>query len=241
MRSTLIRSLTYAILGLSLLVGSPALAADGTLATPTAGTEQRTLGDNAFALLPVSDTKELEIIATGALVNSNIPVIVKNNSSKTVYDVLVKVEARDAAGSLIGSGETPSSHMLKPSFLKPGDIALGFIYLEGDIQPDAAFKYSVKSSTEAPSYTIYKANVEFGEVNWLGDRIVGELINPASVSVSSVYLMLTCIGDDGVPLLSDVATVNEAISAGESTTFQMNGVFGDLSLCENFLIAGSGY
>lgn len=240
MRSTLLRTLVYTALGVSLLVGSPTLAQE-TVGTPAAGTQQETLAGNAFGLLPPGTADKVVVLTTGALANSYIPVIIKNNSAKTVYDVVAKVEARDAAGRLIGVGETPASHALKPSILNPGDIGLGFVYLEGEIPADAALKYSVKSSTEVPSYAIYKADVEFGEVNWLGDRIVGEMINPAKEPISSVYLMVTCIGSDGIPLLSDVATVQESIGAGESTAFQMNGVFGDLSLCENFLIAGSGY
>jgi hypothetical protein len=239
MRPTFVRSVIYAAFGLLLLI-APSASATQAIATPAAGTQQTTLAGNGFDLLPKADTEGVAILAVGERSGSFIPVIVQNNTDEVVHDVHVKVDARDAAEKLIGVGETLSSHAMKPTVLDPGDISLGFISLDSDIPLDADLKYSVTSESGESTFSSYEVDVEFGEVNWLGDRIVGEIINPSDEPMSVAYLMATCISPDGVPLLSDVATIDDSIAAGGSTTFQLDGVFGDLALCENFLIAGSG-
>ena len=53
--------------------------------------------------------------------------------------------------------------------------------------------------------------------------------------------MLICVSSEGTPVASDVATIQDIVPAHGTTAFQMNGVFSDLSVCENFLIAGTGH
>ena len=157
-------------------------------ASPTPGKAQATLAGNALSLLPDTNNGVVEVIAVGEKNGAEIPVVVRNNSTEAVAGVVVKVEARDPAGKLIGVGESLSNHAPKPYLLNPGELDLGFVSIDGDIQADAVYTFSVQSEPSPGKFVSFSIDVNFGEVNWLSDRIVGEIINPSDQPLTSHIL-----------------------------------------------------
>lgn len=209
--------------------------------TPTASHVQSTIAGTALHLLPDTNNGEVEVIAAGEPnAQGYIPIVVRNNSDITVGGATAQVAARDAAGKLVGVGETLINHAMKPYLLNPGDIAIGFIVVQGGVPDGAELTFSATASEPDGFLAARYTDVEFREVNWLQDRIVGEIINRSDKDLEEVYLMVTCFDSEGTPLLSDVMTVGVGVGAKSGTLFQMGGVFSDLSLCENYLIAGTG-
>lgn len=206
---------------------------------PTAGV-QTTLGGNAFPLLAPGTTEDVEVVAHGEYDGNIIPVLIRNNSGDTVYNIEAKVEVRDASGSLIGVGESSSSHALKPGILNPGEYAIGWVFLDADVPADAEMTFKALFETEPDFMSDFSINLHFGEINWLQDKIVGEVVNPKDTAVRNVWLNALCIGPNGELLSAEIHNLDETIPAEGVSAFQMNGgVFGDLTTCENFVISGT--
>lgn len=209
--------------------------------TPTPAHVQSTIAGSALDLLPDTNNGEVEVIAHGEPDASGfIPIVVRNNTSHAVGGASAQVAVRDAGGQLIAFGETMINHAMKPYLLNPGDVAIGFISLGVVAIPDdAEFTYSAAAGEPDGFMADLNVDVEFVEVNWIDNRIVGMAVNPSDQALSDIYLMATCFDESGMPVLSDVTTA-AGPDANSTTLFQMGGVFGDLSLCERFLIAGTG-
>lgn len=209
--------------------------------TPVAAHAQPTIAGNALHLLPDTGNGAVEVIAHGDLNPfGHIPIVVRNNTNDPVVGATAQVAVRDKAGNLVGVGETLTNHALKPYRLDPGDIAIGFISLDGQMPDDATFEYSATGSAPGGFMDEMSIDVEFREVNWMPNRIVGEFVNPSDQPLASTYLMVTCFDDDGTPVASDVSTIDLNVAPDSTALFVMGGVFADLSACERFLIAGAG-
>lgn len=219
--------------------GFPTLSAQTPQSTPAPleADSQLTIGGTALPLLPVEDTGEVNVVAVGQRTNNSIPVVVRNDTEKIVTNVNVKAEARDTSGTLVGVGETPLGHDMKPTVLKPGHVSIGFILLDGDLPADATYGYKVSYDSEQNDR---RTDVEMLEVNWLGDRIVGEFRNPGDRPISNTYLTFMCFSEDGTPLVADPAGVDEIVQSGESASFQVGEYTSGIEACGNFLIAGYG-
>jgi hypothetical protein len=210
--------------------------------SPVAGNAQATIAGNALYLLPDTNNGEVEVIAHGEPSQHGfIPIVVRNNTNDPVVGATAQVAVRDNDDKLVGVGETLMNHALKPYWLNPGDVAIGFISLDGEMPEGASFEYSATASAPGGFMDDVSIDVEFYDVNWLPNRIVGEFVNPSDRALSSTYLMVTCFDDDGTPVASDVSAIDLDIKPGTTALFQMGGVFADLSVCERFLIAGTGH
>lgn len=217
------------------------LPVTATAQTPVAD-RQPTIAGNAWEFVPDTDNGRLEVIAVGAFdpMYGHIPVIVQNNTNDAVSNAVAKVEIKDANGKLIAVGQSSTIFGLSPSLLNPGDIAMGYIDVEGEVAGRYEYVYSVTASPTDDFMAEMMIDVAFGEVTWITDRIVGEVVNPTDRAVTGVSLTIMCFDQDGAPLFASVESLTETIPAQSSTTFQANGLFRDLADCERFLIAGTG-
>lgn len=225
---------------LALLLIAPSVAA---AQTPTSDHIQPTIAGTALELLPNTDNGEVEVIAFGPISRfGELPVVVRNNTSDVVAGVVVKVEARDADGKLIGVGESSEFIFgLAPYVLNPGDVSIGTVRLEGEMPSDAEFTFSARAGDPDGFFAGLTADIEFGQIEWIQDRIVGEAINPHDVDLSGVSLQVGCFDADGSPLFVKLEFLTgDDIAAGETSTFQVGGSYTDYDQCENFLISGSG-
>ena len=118
--------------------------------------------------LPAGDPGVVAVVSVATALDSSgsLPVIVRNNTANTIGQIEVTV-ARDAAGSLVGSG---SSQGFEPVVVEPGEIAWGYVYF-GDIAGDG-LTFGLRTSGEEPGYF---QPVEITELNAIGDQIIGTL------------------------------------------------------------------
>jgi hypothetical protein len=206
--------------------------------TPTSDQKQSTIAGTAFEFLPESDEDEVEVIAHGQIESTRLPVVVRNNTDEVVSGVVAKVEFRDQAGKLIGVSESFEFFGgLAPYFLNPGDLSIGYIYVEGEIPANAELEFSTRAGDPDDFMSGLYADIEFGEVNWVTDRLVGEAINASDSLISGVSLIALCFDADGNVTSSQTDTIREDIEAGGTASFQLSVYQDD---CEHFLIAGTG-
>lgn len=208
----------------------------------SAAHDQPTVAGTAMHLLPDTNNGEVEVIAVGVIDQfGRIPVIVRNNTDREVVDAIAKVDVRDAAGKLIGVGDSGGFSGLAPSHLRPGDIAIGYITLTGLFPGrDDVLTYSATATDKDEALIDILVDVEFGELNWITDKIVGEVKNPTDEPMVSVSMKIVCFNADGTLNLAADAYILGEIPALSAATFQADGAIEDLTQCERFLIAGSG-
>lgn len=208
-------------------------------ATAADPTSQRTIGGNALDLLLAGESGEVVLIATGPLERGQIPLAIRNNTDTAVAGTTVKVEAKDASGVLIAVGETTGGQILKPYLLQPGEVAIGFASLQGDVPSDATFAFAVDAE-EAPGLMgDFIVDLEMQEATWRSDRIVGVARNPAEETVGGTYMNVVCFASDGTPTRAEPATIQEDIEPEATATFQIDGAY--VADCERFLVAATAH
>jgi hypothetical protein len=180
---------------------------------------QLTIGGSALPLLLPCAAGEVSVIANGALENGQMPLVIRNNTDEPVVGSVVKVEFRDAAGSLLGVGDTDGGHQMKPYRLEQGEVGLGFVYIEGDIPGDAQVTFEATYENPPGMMDDFSVDLQFPEVTWLGDRIVGTAVNPSDQTVGGTYMNFVCFGNDGTPIAAEPSTIQEDIPARAARTF----------------------
>lgn len=189
-------------------------------------------------MLPVGVSEEVELVAIGDFNGSLIPVIVQNNTEEIVYEIEVKVDVRDASGSLVAVGQSQSTHAIKPHVVLPDEYAFGWIFLDVPSIEGMDLKYNVNYEDEPGIFASSLVSLDFGELNWVDDRIVGEVINPSDEDLRGVWMNVVCVDSSGLPVAVEIHHIPD-ISAKEIITFQVTGgIFGDLTKCEHFAITG---
>jgi len=220
--------------------GTPESSAAGEAAAEAStAVAQATIGGNALDLLPPGEGDAVAVIVSGPLENGKIPLVVRNNTESAVAGVTVKVEARDASGALVAVGETTGGQALKPYLLHPGEVAIGFASLQGDVPLDAVLTYAVASEPAPGMMGGFNVDLAFDEVTWLSDRIVGVARNPGDQAVGGTYMNLVCFAPDGTPSRAEPSTIQEDVAPGGTAPFQIDG--GYVTGCERFLVAATAH
>ena len=188
------------------------------------------------------DPDALSVVAVGPLDpdSSTIPVVVRNNTPSTLYQLEATGRLLDTAGQLIGSG---SSQGFEPAALEPGYIGIGYIYMDAEKPPDATVEVTAAGDTDGTfagsvSLEIGQANVVPGD---LGNQIVGDVTNTTDSEVSGpVGVTVMCFDDTGAPIDVKIGyTDGDAPVAPGATVSYSVDLFDDP--CPTFLIGASGY
>jgi hypothetical protein len=211
---------------------SPALAAP---AAPDASPYVVGFGDLSVVSLPPGDPGAVTIVAAGTAVDARgaVNMIVRNNTPDAVGRIEVTGTARDAAGTLVGSG---SSQGFQPQVVASGEIAYGYVYFDSDIPAGSTFEFSVNGD----AVDDYFRPVTITEVNNTGSQIVGAVLNDTGVTVNGpIGADVICFAPDG-SILGYVGSYAEQdeLPAGSSGSFSID-LYGDD--CPTGLAAASGY
>jgi hypothetical protein len=192
--------------------------------------------------IPDGEKGKLSIALTGAAVgdDGSVPVVVRNRTSKTIYDVEVSGTARATDGSLAGSG---SSQGFAPSAVGPGEWAFGYVFFEGSVPAGATFDLTAKGETDTgflngADVTIAEHNVVPGDY---GTSVIGIVSNKTEKEVSGpVSVDLMCFDDAGTAPVSTARGYAESdpIPAGGTSSFSVDLPDGP---CTNFAMGASGY
>ena len=191
-------------------------------------------GDIGVVSLPAGDPGVVAVVTAAAALDGSrsLPVIVRNNTASTVGQIEVTGTARDAAGTLVGSG---SSQGFDPVLVEPGEIAWGYVYF-GDIEGEG-ITFELSTSGEEPGFFL---PVEITELNATDDNLVGGIINNLESEVSGpIGISGVCFATDGT-LADTFSTFAEQddLPPGGVGSFSAN-FYGDP--CSIGLVAASGY
>lgn len=208
----------------------------GQPAAPDASLYVEAIGDISTLELPVGDPGAVSVVTVAAALDrtGSLPLVVRNNTTKSVGAIDVTGIARDSSGGLAASG---SSQGFKPVVVAPGEIAYGYIYFGDGVPADATFELSVS----ADPVDEYFMPVLITELSANTDQIVGILTNDTGTHVSGpIGVDAICFESSGNTIVSTQGSYAEQddLAPGATGSFSID-LFGDP--CPRGLISASGY
>ncbi len=210
----------------------------------TAAGNSRLLAGNVSPLFPTGTPGKVAVIAQGNLVlhglegSESVPVAVRNNTSRPVAQIMAQGLVRNSAGVPVASG---SDQGFSPSRLQPGQVALGFIYLQtGNTLPAGSTLSVQASASPSSSPDTYIADLVMTQVNNTGQEIVGVVRNPRGHSIQGPYgVNAFCVTAAGRLLATFGSFTDNSgkLAAGASTSFTI-----DLTgRCPHYLVGATGF
>lgn len=202
------------------------------------------LGGNASPKVPAGDPGKVAVVLVGPVPTEqrpgfSVPIIVRNNTNKAVGRVEATGAARDATGKLIASGR---SQGFDPVSMKPGELALGFVYYSPGttIPSDTKFDFTIETSEPGAGRPFDLASLKLTEANLVGKRVVGTALNGTGKALEGPFgVHVFCFDVPGnlATSLGGFATPDKLEPNG-SVTFQVD-LFD--RPCSTFLVGVSGY
>lgn len=190
--------------------------------------------------LPAGQAGEVSIVATGPYSGDSLPVVVRNNSSSSVVDVGLTGVARSASGELLASGEDQGLH---PEFVRPGEIAFGFVYFGFDVELPTDTEYELTVTSDAvsgDSQAFGALDLRMVELELLDDRIVGIAENGHDQTVEGpIDVSVLCFDSAGqITSTQGSFADQDMVEPGGTASFTVD-LFG--SPCELFIAGSSGW
>jgi hypothetical protein len=177
--------------------------------------------------LPKGQSGGLSVIAVGTATNSNdsfIPVIVRNNTSDTVYNVVATGTAR-RNGALVASG---SSQGFSPAQVHPSEWAFGNLSFPLRTSLVTATLDVTATADTRPSSVDQKIDLAIGQAHksrgeLFGDSIDGVLSNQTASTISNpIAVSVACF--DGVTVkivTSGFAFGKDALATNATASFSI--------------------
>jgi len=197
------------------------------------------LGGNALPLLPTGKSGTLDVIVVGTYDGNVLPLVIQNNTEKSLTNLSISATARSVDGALIAAG---GDQGLQPTHLSSGDYALGYIYFDGiDLPPDAIYEFEVNGDDASSVSYDAQRDLSVQEASFLGDHIVGLFVNDQDTIVQGpMGVYVTCFSEAGeIVGFAQAFTDKDQAEPGETVPFQVD-LYGGVD-CTNFLVAGNGY
>jgi hypothetical protein len=239
------------------VVGKPAIEGEATLgdagpcetqATPateppaTAPPSAATLFGDSTLTFPAGERDSVAVVAFGPPLNDGaMPVVVQNNNDHVVYEISVSGTARDAAGTLIGTGE---SQGVEPVELAPGGLGIGYVYFGLDtLPPDAQVEMTARGETSRQplgrvGLTIQELNLVPGDYS---QQFVGTVKNETAEEVTGpISVLVACFDEGGQPIDTVNGFTNED-SLAPDTVGSFTLTLSDIDVCPRFLAGSSGF
>lgn len=141
-------------------------------------------------VIPEGTSGELVVAMQGPGTGAIAPVVVRNNTDAIVYDVVVEGIARNAAGTLVATGQ---SQQMLPYAVVAGGIAFSYVYFEaGDLTGTETFEYQVSASE---TDTAGLSTLPISEATIVERDVVGLVNNPGADPVPGALVGLACFND----------------------------------------------
>ncbi len=215
-----------------------------TQAAPKDARSSAYLQGNASPPLAAGKPGVVDVIAVGAVTGPgpsgvSVPIVVRNNTGHPVYGIAAAVTARDALGKLVAAGSDQGFH---PYLVRPGEVAIGFVYFEPGSKLSASDKlgFQITSKNSIAYLPGSRADLAVKEATLSGGSIVGILSNTSGGVVNGpIGVNAICFSRKGKPISSEGAYANpDTIQRSGTASFQID-LYGDA--CPVFLVGGSGY
>lgn len=202
---------------------------------------------NGSPILPEGEQSIITVVAIGQIKTSEfaswsqIPVIVRNNTSTHVTRIGVTATARDTNGSIIASG---GADILTPNIVQPGEIAFGYIYF-GDVKlpGDTRFDFQADYSPAGDSIEQFESirDLEVAEVSRVENRLVGLLRSQYDRSLEGpISIEALCFNSSGqLQTYYDGYSDQEILNPGATASFQIT--LDEGTDCTTFLVTGSAF
>jgi hypothetical protein len=146
------------------------------------------LAGTAAPHLPAGDPDQISVIVFGAVVESpsgaTVPVIVRNNTPRTVGEPQVSAVARDASGTVTRAGD---SHGFHPTFMKPGQAALGVVTFPAGTTLPAHPTFHFTVQARDPSAPFRPTDLTVGAVTIVRGIVVGTASNATGHTMAGPY------------------------------------------------------
>jgi hypothetical protein len=193
--------------------------------------------------LPNGQPGKLSVIAVGKATqnSSSVPVVVRNNTADTVYNVAASGTARKS-GALVASGE---SQGFAPAVVHPGEWAMGYVYFGTNdaVIQGATFEVTATADTSPSSIfpevdlTIAEANKTQGQ---FGATIVGIVRNDTSSIIDTpIEVWLGCFeGSTPTAVRSDFTNGDNPLSPKATASFSID--VPDTTPCTTYALGSTG-
>lgn len=186
--------------------------------------------------LPAGDPGLVVIAAGPPSQFGAIPIVVRNNTDAPVYDLDISATARDAAGSVLGTGP---GRDITPVYVPPGGIAFGRVLFEDTPLDGAEIEYLITGDDD-PGSIFIRRNLEVVEHNLVGGNIVGNLLNSNAAPLDLINVAVMCFDDTLTPItVRDSYTDQERVESGAQLPFSVD-LLGDEAQCGRYLLAARG-
>lgn len=193
--------------------------------------------------IPEGTLGELDVVLLGPEIDEtgSLPVVVRNNTSSSVYNLEATGTARGPDGSLAGSG---TSQGFEPATLEPGEWAFGYVYFGAAVPDGTQFDISATADTEpgfAGSLSASPTEVNVVPGQFGGQQVVGIVTNETGEEMSGpVSVNVACFDQAGSqPLIVHIGYADtDSIPAGGSSSFTVDLFDGE---CPNFAVGASGF
>ena len=166
-------------------------------------------------------------------------VVFRNGTDQTINSVEVSAIGRDAAGTLVATGDSQGS--AEPALIGPGQIGIAYVYTGADELPsDVTFEYDVADfSTD----TTFMGNVSlaFVEVVPSSGKVLGIVENQTSETVSGpISVLVLCFDEqDSIVGYAQAYADRDDLRSGSTSTFDARILRSES--CERFIAGASGY
>ncbi len=207
---------------------------------PTPLTPSDLLGGNAVPAVPAGEPGKMSVVYVGRNVSvtyTELPVIIRNNTSSAVNHVELFAGAKDTSGKIVASGQSQGFH---PTTIQPGGASLGFVFFSSQAVPqNANFDFSFQ--TFAPKTSGYAAaDLKVTQANLVNGHIVGGATNGTGIAIEGSFGEAFCFDGSGTLVDSFGLDVHgpDRLEPGGSVTFDVG--LGSAS-CPTFLVGVSAY
>jgi hypothetical protein len=165
-------ALAFAVLAISAVSAS----AEPTYIRPLDARHSPFVGGNRSPRLPSGQQGRLSVVAKGVY-DGSLPIIVRNNTSRTVNGIYVTGLATSASGRILATGDSQGFH---PSLVKPGEITIGYVFFrDAQLPPNARYRLSVAENRSTAQKDLVMTKASFAT-----DRVIGIARNPRATEAS---------------------------------------------------------
>lgn len=186
--------------------------------------------------LPAGDPGLVVIAAGPPNQFGAIPVVIRNNTDAPVYRLEISATARNATGSVLGTG---SSIDLLPTYVPPAGVAFGRVLFQDTPLDGATIEYLITGSDD-PGTIFIRRDLEVIEHNLVSGNVVGSLLNSSAAALELINVGVICFDETFVPTVSrDNYTDQERVETGAQLPFSVD-LLGDEAQCDRYFMAARG-